>query len=382
MDTPLRSMGRQARSALCLTGLVLAVSIAVLVTAPNAHASSIGTAQAAGHHVLARQRVTVVGGGDVDARDGWNLYVPPHVVTRNGYGTITSVGDGRVAISVTVPWRGKVEITGPLPSTTETIAHDIDGLWLPEGTRVGQSAVWVTHLSLFSFSGLLKGVQDFLCLTAEDPYDLVGCLLTKGLEYVDQQVALDLVSKVSKSCITALVTSSLYATKGGQIPLTAVKAVLGDKSCEDVAGDSGGSPVITDPTPTPTPAPAPLPTLPVPPEQPLEQLPTVPTAPPSSPTPTFAETPGKGGVATFTDYHDAGGSEGPRISEYETVQVTCRVEGFEPADHGIPDNWWYEIASSPWDNVYYAYAEPFYNNGQTSGSLIGTPPVDTSVPIC
>jgi hypothetical protein len=64
------------------------------------------------------------------------------------------------------------------------------------------------------------------------------------------------------------------------------------------------------------------------------------------------------------------------------VQVTCRVEGFEPADHGIPDNWWYKIASSPWNNAYYAYAEPFYNNGQTSGSLIGTPAVDTSVPIC
>jgi Trypsin len=96
----------------------------------------------------------------------------------------------------------------------------------------------------------------------------------------------------------------------------------------------------------------------------------------------FAETPGPGGVATFTDYQDAGGTEGPRISQYETVQVTCRIEGFEPADHGIPDNWWYLIASSPWNDAYYAYAEPFYNDGQTSGSLIGTPAVNTSVPIC
>jgi hypothetical protein len=62
--------------------------------------------------------------------------------------------------------------------------------------------------------------------------------------------------------------------------------------------------------------------------------------------------------------------------------VQCRVEGYEPADHGIPDNWYYRITSSPWDDAYYAYAEPFYNNGQTSGSLIGTPAVDTSVPIC
>jgi hypothetical protein len=377
MDFGIRRLGS-------LTGLVLAASIAVLMSAPSAHASSTSTAQAAAHHVLAREHVTVAGGGDVDARDGWNLYVPPHTVRRNGYGTITSVGDGRVAINVTVPWHGKVEITGPLPSSTETVAHDIDGLWLPEGTRIGQSAVWVTHLSLFSFSGLLKGVQDFLCLTSEDPYDFTGCLLIKGLEYVDQQVALDLVSKVSKNCIAALVTSSLYVTNGGQIPLAALKAVLGDKSCEDVVGGSSGSsgPVITDPTPAPVPAPAPLPTLPVPPEQPLQPLPTVPTTPPSSsPPPTFAETPGPYGVATFTDYLNESG-EGPRIPEYETVQVQCRVEGYEPADHGIPDNWYYRIASSPWDGAYYAYAEPFYNNGQTSGSLIGTPAVDASVPIC
>lgn len=124
-------------------------------------------------------------------------------------------------------------------------------------------------------------------------------------------------------------------------------------------------------------------TPPATPTSPPTQAPTPPTPTPAPPAPrTFEETPGPGGVATFTDYHDAGGAEGPRIPQYETVQVTCRIEGFEPADHGIPDNWWYEIASSPWDNAYYAYAEPFYNNGQTSGSLVGTPAVDTSVPIC
>jgi surface antigen len=134
------------------------------------------------------------------------------------------------------------------------------------------------------------------------------------------------------------------------------------------AGNGPGSAPTTPGTPTTPTTPSPAP-------------PTTPEPAPSPP-PTFAETPGPGGVATFTDYQDAGGNEGPRIPEYETVQVTCRVEGFEPADHGIPDNWWYKIASSPWNNAYYAYAEPFYNNGQTSGSLIGTPAVDTSVPIC
>jgi hypothetical protein len=97
---------------------------------------------------------------------------------------------------------------------------------------------------------------------------------------------------------------------------------------------------------------------------------------------TYSETPGPDGAPTFTDYEDEGG-KGPQVPEHETVQVQCRVEGLEPADHGIPDDWYYRVASAPWDDVYYAYAEPFYNEpGVTSGSLIGTPPVETQVPVC
>jgi uncharacterized protein YwgA len=84
-------------------------------------------------------------------------------------------------------------------------------------------------------------------------------------------------------------------------------------------------------------------------------------------------------VHTFTDYSDAGDPQGPTIPSNTTVSVTCRVQGFAVADG---DTWWYEIASSPWNNDYYASADPFYNNGQTSGSLDGTPAFDTSVPVC
>jgi hypothetical protein len=61
------------------------------------------------------------------------------------------------------------------------------------------------------------------------------------------------------------------------------------------------------------------------------------------------------------------------------VQVACRLEGFRVADG---DTWWYRIASSPWNGSYYASADAFYNNGQTSGSLMGTPFVDPAVPGC
>jgi hypothetical protein len=61
------------------------------------------------------------------------------------------------------------------------------------------------------------------------------------------------------------------------------------------------------------------------------------------------------------------------------VQITCRVSGFTVSDG---NTWWYEIASSPWNNSYYGSADAFYNNGQTSGSLHGTPFYDPSVPVC
>jgi len=87
-----------------------------------------------------------------------------------------------------------------------------------------------------------------------------------------------------------------------------------------------------------------------------------------------------GGVAhTWTNYTNAGGTQGPSLASNQTVTITCRLTGFTVSDG---NSWWYQIASSPWNNAYYATADAFYNNGQTSGSLIGTPFVDTNVPIC
>ena len=99
--------------------------------------------------------------------------------------------------------------------------------------------------------------------------------------------------------------------------------------------------------------------------------------PPSAPT-TYSETPGSV-VHTWTNYSNAGGDEGPEIPSNETVQIACKLEGFKVADG---DTWWYRIASSPWNSSYYGSADAFYNNGETSGSLKGTPFVDPNVPNC
>jgi hypothetical protein len=100
--------------------------------------------------------------------------------------------------------------------------------------------------------------------------------------------------------------------------------------------------------------------------------------PPPPPAITYPETTGSV-VHTWTDYLDAGGTAGSTIPTDTTVQISCKVQGFQVQDG---DTWWYRIAQSPWDNGYYASADAFFNDGQTSGSLSGTPFVDPNVPDC
>jgi hypothetical protein len=123
---------------------------------------------------------------------------------------------------------------------------------------------------------------------------------------------------------------------------------------------------------------------------PATQLPPVPatpaTTPPqtsspgsgSAPAVTYTETVG-GPTHTWTNYSNAGGAEGATIATHASVQVSCVVQGFRVADGNTN---WYRIASSPWNNAYYASSDAFYNNGATSGSLDGTPYVDPKVPSC
>jgi hypothetical protein len=101
------------------------------------------------------------------------------------------------------------------------------------------------------------------------------------------------------------------------------------------------------------------------------------TGPPPGAT-THPETPG-GDVHTWSDYTNAGGTAGPVIGAYNTVQIACKVAGFKVADG---NTWWYRIASNPWNGTFYGSADAFYNNGQTTGSLQGTPFVDPNVPNC
>lgn len=105
---------------------------------------------------------------------------------------------------------------------------------------------------------------------------------------------------------------------------------------------------------------------------------TPPTTNPTPQPPTYSETTG-GAAHTWTNYANAGGLEGPTIPAYATVQIACKLTGFR-----VPDGntWWYRVAQSPWNGQYYVSADASYNNGQTSGSLHGTPFFDPNVRVC
>ncbi len=137
-----------------------------------------------------------------------------------------------------------------------------------------------------------------------------------------------------------------------------------------------GGPAGNGPTGAPTPTPAPGPT-PAPSPTPAP-TPTPTPGPSPAPAPTYVETSG-GVVHTWTNYSDAGGTQGPSIPSNATVAIQCKVPGFRVEDG---NTWWYRIEASPWNGSYYASADAFYNNGATSGSLKGTPFVDPSVPNC
>jgi serine/threonine protein kinase len=72
-------------------------------------------------------------------------------------------------------------------------------------------------------------------------------------------------------------------------------------------------------------------------------------------------------------------SEGVALQSNQTVLISCRTRGFSVSDGNA---WWYRIDSKPWNNVYWVSADAFYNDGQDSGSLVGTPFYDPEVPTC
>ena len=123
------------------------------------------------------------------------------------------------------------------------------------------------------------------------------------------------------------------------------------------SGDAGGADVIGGQDPPGGPPPPP-------------------DIPPGSPT--FTAIQGSRGVNTFADVHSASGL-GTRIAAGQSVQVSCKVhDGTIPSVN--PDGYWYRIASSPWNDMYYAPANTFMNGDPWGGPY--THNTDFSIPDC
>jgi hypothetical protein len=83
---------------------------------------------------------------------------------------------------------------------------------------------------------------------------------------------------------------------------------------------------------------------------------------PKGPTHAEVEAHRNGGVATWNDPRQPG-QNGQAIPFMETVQVSCKV--YSPVFGSV--KWWYRIASSPWDNAWWAPANTFLNGDPLEG---------------
>jgi surface antigen len=111
--------------------------------------------------------------------------------------------------------------------------------------------------------------------------------------------------------------------------------------------------------------------------QPTSQQPTSSPAK-SAPPQTWTEQEGHYGANTFVDPYNASGQDS-RISAGAYVQVSCKVYAPQIASAN-PDGYWYLIASSPWNNQYYAVANTFMNGDPWNGPY--THNTDFNVPNC
>ena len=153
----------------------------------------------------------------------------------------------------------------------------------------------------------------------------------------------------------------------------------GAAPCQQSSSPSPAPTPSTSQPPTPSTSQPPTPSTSLPPTPSTSQPPTpTTTSPHPVPTPqTWTETVG-GNAHTWTDYMNAGGTQGPTIPGGQSVQIACKVQGFQVADG---NTWWYRITSSPWSGNYYVSADAFYNNGATPAACTehrsSTPPSPT-----
>jgi hypothetical protein len=71
---------------------------------------------------------------------------------------------------------------------------------------------------------------------------------------------------------------------------------------------------------------------------------------------------------------------GVKIAPWQWVDVSCKVHAPQ-IQSANPDDYWYRIASAPWNNQFYAVANTFWND-DVPGQKPYTHFTDWAVPNC
>ena len=306
-------------------------------------------------------------------------YIAAAYAVGSGVATRLGVEPKPAAFDTTDPdglWRDMENCLGGLPPLSDSqydsmfkqmVCHIAYAVFGGAGDSWDVEA-WREDVSWFTAMNPLNKCQGWGNVTVSEAGAFLGHIVHGSTDDAAQQAAW-LIDNVDGFWVRrhVLTSRAYYCLKdtGHAGPDVVASDFLTDMLPEGQPVDDSVCPAEPAPTPAPASAPQPNP-------QPTPQ------PDPAPPTNHYYETTG-GETHTWTNYNNAGGYEGPTIAAYRTVEVACKVIGFAVANG---NRWWYRIASDPWSNNYFASADAFYNNGNTSGSLAGTPYVDPAVPDC
>ena len=191
----------RSRKAFRVSRFVSLAIVGVFLSLGLAQASPVGATAFRDHRVLARKYVRPADGAYVRTRSGESIFVPPGVMAKPGFVTISSVGHGVFNIHIHAPWHGTVAVSLPLSHRGDSIIHDIGDLWLTEGTSPGQRTVWVTQLSLFSnVLNKIKSIPSKLCIVFSVSQALT-CVAQKLPKFINGELAKWIVAKLPGGCV-------------------------------------------------------------------------------------------------------------------------------------------------------------------------------------
>lgn len=212
-----------------------AVAAAVgLVASMLAACSSSPTAPS---EVLASSLISAETGGSVRAPNGVALDIPAGVLVSDSVASITAVGGGKYDLHIAGEWTGQVAVTIPLAAEEDAIAHQIGDTWVMEGTDFQQSTVWVSSLSIFTT--IRDAAINLICKAFGK--DMVACLLGKGIQAVDKQLALWIAQITGDTCAATIIATIIGGDVRGSRFLKAGEVLLRlvfDEACSTMAGES------------------------------------------------------------------------------------------------------------------------------------------------